>query len=259
MARTDRKAQAQSSRIPRIQHYKASGRATVLLSGRCIYLGEYGTPPAERAYARQIAEWLARGRTLSVLKSELTIVELNSAFLDHANRHYRGPDGKPTGELHTYNRNIGVSPMASGHGEKRTRKQEQAIAALLECQTIQQAAAKVGVAEQTLRRWMKDPEFQDAYRRARTDCVDRAVARLEKGFEFAVAVLQKVAGDTSAAPYARVAAAKGLIDSGFKAIEMMDVAERLRRIEDRLLADVPPLIDQFDTPRLTTWQASAPG
>jgi hypothetical protein len=67
--------------------------------------------------------------------------------------------------------------------------------------------------------------------------VDRAIARLEKGFEFAIAVLQKVAGDNNAANYARVAAARGLIDSSFRAIELHDVSERLRRIEERFLAD----------------------
>ena len=130
-----------------------------------------------------------------------------------------------------------MAQTSAGHGLKRDRKQEQAIAALLECQTIKQAAAHVGIGESTLRNWMHVPEFEQAYRRARRDCVDRALARLEKGFEFAIAVLQKVAGDGSAANYARVAAARGLIDSSFRAIELHDVGERLRRIEERLLSE----------------------
>ena len=123
-----------------------------------------------------------------------------------------------------------------GHGEKRTRKQEQAIAALLECQTVKQAAERIGVGESTLRKWTKVPEFAEAYKEARRECVDRAISRLEKGFEFAIAVLQKVAGDVNSPPYARVSAARGLIDSSFKAIELHDVTERVRRIEERLLS-----------------------
>ena len=139
-----------------------------------------------------------------------------------------------------------MAPSSAGHGEKRSRKQEQAIAALLECQTVKQAAERAGIGESTLRKWLRVPEFEQAYRQARRDCVDRAVARLEKGFEFAIAVLQKVAGDTNARSYARVAAARGLIDSSFRAIELYDVTERLRRIEERLLAEAenyakPPL------------------
>jgi len=129
---------------------------------------------------------------------------------------------------------------ARGHGEKRSRKQDQAIAALLECQTIRQAAERVGVGESTLRGWMKRPEFTEAYRDARRACVDGAITRLEKGFEFAVAVLQKVAGDTDAPHYARVSAARGLIDSSFRAIELHDVTERVRRIEEQLIA--PPTV-----------------
>ena len=44
--------------------------------------------------------------------------------------------------------------MRSGHGEKQTRKQEQAIAALLGCATIELAAEATGVAPITLKRWL---------------------------------------------------------------------------------------------------------
>lgn len=124
--------------------------------------------------------------------------------------------------------------MSNGHGERRSRKQEQAVAALLECQTFAQAAQKVGIGERTLRTWMKIPEFRDAYQAARRECVDQALARMERNFEFPVAVLQKIAGDGDAPAYARVAAARGLIDAGFKAVELNDVMERVRRIEERL-------------------------
>lgn len=122
------------------------------------------------------------------------------------------------------------------HGEKRSRLQEATIAALLECQTIGQAAARVGVDERTIRNWKKIPEFQAAYAAARRECVDGAVSRLQKGFEFAVAVLQKVAGNESAPYYARVAAAKNLIDSGFKAAELCDVMSRISELEQRVNA-----------------------
>jgi len=45
-----------------------------------------------------------------------------------------------------------------GHGEKLSRKQEQAIAALLTCPTIEQAAKAAGVGETTLWRWLQDSD-----------------------------------------------------------------------------------------------------
>ena len=47
----------------------------------------------------------------------------------------------------------------SGHGEKLTRKKEQAIVALLTEPTITRAADSAGIAEATLRRWMRLDEF----------------------------------------------------------------------------------------------------
>lgn len=52
---------------------------------------------------------------------------------------------------------------SAGHGEKRSRLQEPAIAALLECQTIKQAVDRVGVTDRTLRNWMREPDFAQAY------------------------------------------------------------------------------------------------
>jgi integrase len=68
-------------------------------------------PPAVRAeYDRQVAEWLARGRTAAPSATAgpaapsggLTITELLAAFLRHAEEHYRHPDGSPTSELRDY-------------------------------------------------------------------------------------------------------------------------------------------------------------
>lgn len=113
--------------------------------------------------------------------------------------------------------------------------EDAAIAALLDSQTIIQAAQKIGISERTLRTWMKIPEYRQAYQQARRECVDQATSRLQRNFEFPISVLQKIAGDASVTAYARVAAAKVLVDAGFKAIELGDMTERLRKIEERLM------------------------
>jgi len=70
--------------------------------------------------------------------------------------------------------------MARGHGEKLNRKQEAAIAALLQRTTIRAAAAAVPVNEKTLRDWLKLPHFAAAFRDARRQVVEAAIARVQQ-------------------------------------------------------------------------------
>ena len=55
----------------------------------------------------------------------------------------------------------------TGHGAKLGHKKEAAIVALLSHRSIEDAAREVGIAPKTLLRWLKDPEFDAAYREAR--------------------------------------------------------------------------------------------
>ena len=84
-----------------------------------------------------------------------------------------------------------------GHGEKLTRKQEQAIAALLSEATVGAAAEKVGLNEVTLYRWLKLPDFLTAYRRARLEVVEKAVAQLQHSSWAASTTLLKLLGSGS--------------------------------------------------------------
>ena len=68
-----------------------------------------------------------------------------------------------------------------GHGAKFGRKQEEAIAALLTQRNIDEAAKSIGIAPNTLLKWMKQPEFLTAYREARRDAYRQAIARLQQG------------------------------------------------------------------------------
>ena len=62
-----------------------------------------------------------------------------------------------------------------GHGAKFSHRKEQVIAALLLHKNLDAAARAVGISVNTLRRWMKDPEFDSAYReRAAPPSVNRS-------------------------------------------------------------------------------------
>lgn len=87
---------ARRKKIPEPTRHKASGQAVVRLNGRDHYLGPYGSQTSVNEYDRLIAEWLERGRTPLVESTELTIVELCSSYLTHAEQYYR-KNGKPTG------------------------------------------------------------------------------------------------------------------------------------------------------------------
>jgi hypothetical protein len=109
-----------------------------------------------------------------------------------------------------------------------TRRQEQAIAALLVAPTVTTAAAQSGIAERTLRRWLAAPEFQRAYRDASHRLLEDAMRRLQAVTGEAVDALHAALGAESEA--LRVRAAQLILDLAVK-VEADDLAERVRALE----------------------------
>jgi hypothetical protein len=121
-----------------------------------------------------------------------------------------------------------------GHGEKRSRKQDLALVALLNSPTIGEAAKVVGIGETTLWRWLQDEDFQERYRDAKRRAVNQAVTRLQQATTVAVDTLEEVMQNPGAPPSSRVAAAKTVLEMAFKALELDDYAERLERLEEAM-------------------------
>ena len=66
-----------------------------------------------------------------------------------------------------------------GHGAKTAAVREAAIVALLSAPTIVEAAARVGIADSTLRDWLSnDPAFQAEYEAARRATFQAAINRI---------------------------------------------------------------------------------
>jgi transposase-like protein len=118
-----------------------------------------------------------------------------------------------------------------GHGAKFGRKQEEAIAALLTQRNIEEAANTVGIAPNTLLKWMKQPEFDTAYRAARRKAVGQATARLQQGTSAAATTLLKTMIDSATPPAVRVRAAEAIFNFAAKAIEIEDVEARVSALE----------------------------
>ena len=118
-----------------------------------------------------------------------------------------------------------------GHGTKFARKKEEAIAALLTQRNIEEAAKATGIAPNTLLKWMKEPEFQTAYREARRAAHAQSVARLQQATSAAVTTLLKVMVDPSTPPSTKVRAADSVLGHSAKAIELEDIEARVAELE----------------------------
>jgi hypothetical protein len=112
--------------------------------------------------------------------------------------------------------------------------QERAIVALLSEPTLRAAASSAGISESTLWRWMRDPDFRVAYRRARQEVLERATARLGTLVEVAVEALGEIVADRTVSPHVRVSAASRIVEYALKAAEIEEVQARLERLEAAL-------------------------
>jgi hypothetical protein len=118
-----------------------------------------------------------------------------------------------------------------GHGAKFARKKEEAIAALLTQRNLEEAAKAVGVAVKTLLRWMKDPEFDEACRKARWAAFGQCTARLQQASGAAVSAVLKILVDQNGPASARLRAADMVLTHATKAIEIEEIEARLSELE----------------------------
>jgi transposase-like protein len=119
----------------------------------------------------------------------------------------------------------------TGHGAKFGRKKEDAIVALLTTRTVEEAARAVGVSAKTLLRWMKELEFDTAYRAAKHAAFGQSIARLHYLSSAAVSTLGKVMLDSATPAATKVRAADSILNHTTKAIEIEDIEARVAELE----------------------------
>jgi hypothetical protein len=112
-----------------------------------------------------------------------------------------------------------------------TPKQEQAMIALLNEPTIERAAKTAGVGERTLHRWLDEPAFSRAYRKARREAFSQAIAASQRYAPVAVQTLAKIMTDGTLSVSARVSAATALLKFSRESIELDDLATRVDDLE----------------------------
>lgn len=127
----------------------------------------------------------------------------------------------------------GCPPVAGTSVDNLSPNQEAAIVALLNQPTIQRAAESCGVAERTVHRWLDDPAFQAAYRKARREAFAHAISQAQRYAPVAVQVLTQVMADRAAPHSARINAASNLLKFAREAIELDDLQARVEALEAR--------------------------
>jgi transposase-like protein len=120
----------------------------------------------------------------------------------------------------------------NGHGEKWSRKKEQAIVALLGAPTLIDAAKNCDISQSTLRRWMQEPAFVESYRRAREQLLEAAINKLFHSTYQAAAVLLEVSKNKRATSSSRVSAARAILEIAMKAQEFHELESRIAELEN---------------------------
>jgi hypothetical protein len=118
-------------------------------------------------------------------------------------------------------------------GEKRSRKLDQFIAALMAHPSLEAAADAVGIGRVTAWRWLKDPVVLEKFREARRDTVRHIAARVQEAAKQSVETLCEVQrkGENESV---RVTAARVLLEAALRIAETEDVHLRLDLIENNL-------------------------
>ena len=105
------------------------------------------------------------------------------------------------------------------------------VVALARGDTVAAAATAAGVSEATVYRRLREPEFRKRVDEARAEIVAQAVARLSAASTEAVDALRGLL--SSPQDFARLAAARSILELGAKLREHEDLAARVRALEGK--------------------------
>lgn len=119
--------------------------------------------------------------------------------------------------------------MITGHGTKMTQSWERCISALLSESSVKLAAHEAGVSESTLRTYLKDPDFREAYDDARRELLRLTIGRLHRASGAAVSTLVRKLRSPNDSTAVRAAVA--ILEQATKGADLLDVLTRLEALE----------------------------
>lgn len=112
----------------------------------------------------------------------------------------------------------------------KASNREKAILSLLAKNTVRDAAADCGLSEETLYRYLRDPEFKAEYRAARRECFEVTIGNIQKAGIEAVETLRTSLRSKNKSIAVRSAAI--ILAHSFKGAEIGDILERLEALEN---------------------------
>ena len=112
----------------------------------------------------------------------------------------------------------------------KEKNKEKALSALLQTSSVKDAAKKCGLSEETLYRYLKEPEFNAEYRASRRLLVENSIARIQGLTGQALETLARNLHCEN--PSVEVRAAQILIDNAIRGVEITDILERLEALEN---------------------------
>lgn len=114
-------------------------------------------------------------------------------------------------------------------------KQTRAIAALITCKDVVDAAEKAQVGERSLRRWLaEDEQFQDALKAADAEIINTAMRRLAEAVDSALTVILVIMLQPGNPVSVRLRAALGVLEKLVKLRELNTLEERIAKLEGLL-------------------------
>lgn len=112
-----------------------------------------------------------------------------------------------------------------------TPKQNKVLAALLTAPSKTAAAQAAGISPRTLRAYLADPAFHQAYQQAFAGLVEDATRIAQQATAPALSTLRKIVEDNGESAQTRISAARSILEYGMKLTEQTDILTRLDEIE----------------------------
>ncbi|MBF0710571.1 MULTISPECIES: phage replication protein [unclassified Gemella] len=115
-----------------------------------------------------------------------------------------------------------------------TPKQRTFLLALINAPTQKQAIENANIAESTAYRYLKDPVFNEEYRKLKRVYLRNVTTKLQYYSNVAINTLVEIAKNKNVSPYARVQSARTLLEFGFKGYEIEELEHRLEELENEI-------------------------
>lgn len=112
-----------------------------------------------------------------------------------------------------------------------TPRKEKALCAILTHATQAEAAQAAGIGETTLRGYLREPEFQTAYRRAVSDMLESAARQARNTLAPAITRLRSIVEDDEQTAQAQIQASRELANLAIKLHELTNIDQRLQELE----------------------------